>query len=166
MTTNGLTLSRKLPALKSAGLDAINISLDTLVPAKFEFVSRRRGHDRVLRAINDALDGGYRVKVNCVVMKGLNDDELVDFVDFTRDRAVSVRFIEYMPFDGNRWNTHKMVSYARMLDVIREAHPDLERVSDEPNDTAKGYKVPGYAGQVGFISSMTDNFCGSCNRLR
>ncbi len=96
--------SRKLPALLSAGLDALNISLDTLVPQKFEFVSRRRGHDRVTAAIEAALAAGmpHRVKVNCVVMRGLNDDELGDFVEMTREKEVDVRFIEYMPFDGNR----------------------------------------------------------------
>jgi molybdenum cofactor biosynthesis enzyme MoaA len=123
MTTNGLTLSRKLPALQSAGIDILNISLDTLVPAKFEFVTRRRGHDRVLKAIEDAVAAGLRVKVNCVVMRGMNEDEVVDFVDFTKDRDVTVRFIEYMPFDGNKWNDRKMVSYAEMLKTIRAAHP-------------------------------------------
>lgn len=166
VTTNGLTLGRKLPRLREAGLDAVNISLDTLVAPKFEFITRRKGHDRVLKAIDQSVEAGLRVKVNCVVMRGVNDDEMSDFVDFTKERNVTVRFIEYMPFDGNKWNDRKMVNYAEMLSEVRRVHPGLERVDDEPNDTAKGFRVPGFEGSVGFITSMSEHFCGSCNRLR
>jgi len=169
MTTNGLTLSRKLPALMEAGLNALNISLDTLIPEKFEFVSRRpkAGHAKVLNAIEKSLEMGFNpVKVNCVVMRGLNEDEILDFVDWTRERNVDVRFIEYMPFDGNKWNTNKMVPFSEMLEIIRAKYPDFQRIQDAPNDTSKGFKVDGFRGQVGFITSMSENFCGSCNRLR
>jgi len=114
MTTNGVTLARRLPALKNAGLTHLNISLDTLVPEKFEFVSRRpmAAHSKVLKAIDTSLELGYTpVKVNCVVMRGLNEDEIINFVEKTRNHNIDVRFIEYMPFDGNKWNTDKMVSY-------------------------------------------------------
>lgn len=169
MTTNGLTLARKLPALKDAGLNALNISLDTLVPEKFEFVSRRpkAGHAKVLHSIEKSLDMGFSpVKVNCVVMRGLNEDEILNFVDITKEKNIDVRFIEYMPFDGNKWNTKKMVSYSEMLQIIREKYPEFRRIADAPNDTSKGFKVEGFKGQVGFITSMSENFCGSCNRLR
>lgn len=169
MTTNGLTLARKLPALKDAGLNALNISLDTLVPEKFEFVSRRpkAGHAKVLHSIEKSLDMEFSpVKVNCVVMRGLNEDEILNFVDITKDKNIDVRFIEYMPFDGNKWNTKKMVSYSEMLQIIREKYPEFRRIADAPNDTSKGFKVDGFKGQVGFITSMSENFCGSCNRLR
>jgi len=169
MTTNGLTLARRLPELKAAGLDALNISLDTLVPDKFQFISRRprAGHAKVLKAIDTALELGYSpVKVNCVVMRGLNEDEITNFVEKTRDENIDVRFIEYMPFDGNKWNTKKMVPYSDMVEIIRKKFPDFKRIADAPNDTSKGYKVPGFLGQVGFITSMSENFCGSCNRLR
>lgn len=167
MTTNGVTLGRKLPLLKEAGLNLINISLDTLIPAKFEFITRRKGWDRVMKSIDVALDLGYSpVKVNCVVMRGVNEEEIVDFVNLTKDKNVDVRFIEYMPFDGNRWNFKKMVSYAEMIDTIKSSYPDLQRMSDQANDTSKAYKVPGHVGQLGFITSMSEHFCGSCNRLR
>jgi len=169
MTTNGVTLSRKLPDLRLAGLTHLNISLDTLVPEKFEFISRRpkAGHAKVLRAIQTSLEMGYSpVKVNCVVMRGLNEDEIVNFVELTRDRNIDVRFIEYMPFDGNRWNTKKMVPYKEMLDIIKTRFPEFNRVEDAPNDTSKAWKVPDFRGQVGFITSMSDHFCGTCNRLR
>ncbi|XP_021378742.1 molybdenum cofactor biosynthesis protein 1-like isoform X1 [Mizuhopecten yessoensis] len=167
MTTNGVTLARKLPALKEAGLDLINVSLDTLVPAKFEFISRRKGWDRVIKGIDTAIDLGYSpVKVNCVVMRGLNEEEICDFVAFTKDKNVDIRFIEYMPFDGNKWNSKKMVSYLEMVDTIKARWPDFSRMQDHPNDTSKAYHVPGFTGQVGFISSMSEHFCGTCNRIR
>lgn len=167
LTTNGLVLARSLPALRRAGLAAVNISLDTLSEHKFQLIARRKGQPRVLKAIHAAIDEGLdSVKVNVVVMRGVNDDELVDFVRLTRDIPIDVRFIEYMPFDGNRWSKGKFVSYAEMLDTVARAYGALERAGDAPNDTAKHYRVPGFRGRVGFITSMSDHFCGTCNRLR
>ncbi|KAJ4939226.1 hypothetical protein JOQ06_028682 [Pogonophryne albipinna] len=167
VTTNGMNLARLLPKLKDTGLDLINISLDTLVPAKFEFIVRRKGFHKVMEGIEKAIEMGYNpVKVNCVVMRGLNEDELLDFVALTEKKPLDVRFIEYMPFDGNKWNFKKMVSYQEMLDHIRQQWPNLERLETGHTETAKTFKVPGFKGQVGFITSMSDHFCGSCNRLR
>ncbi|KAM8833409.1 molybdenum cofactor biosynthesis protein 1-like isoform 2-T2 [Synchiropus picturatus] len=167
VTTNGMNLARLLPQLREAGLDLINVSLDSLLPAKFEFIVRRKGFHKVMEGIDQALDMGYRpLKVNCVVMRGLNDDELLDFVALTEKRPLEVRFIEYMPFDGNRWNFRKMVSYQEMLDHIRQRWPDLQPLVPGQADTAKTYRVPGFQGQVGFITSMSQHFCGSCSRLR
>ncbi|XP_064394576.1 molybdenum cofactor biosynthesis protein 1-like isoform X2 [Halichondria panicea] len=167
MTTNGLTLSHKVRQLKEAGLGGLNVSLDTLVPQKFEFISRRRGWEKVMRGIDDALKLGFSsLKVNCVVMKGLNDDEICDFVAFTETKPVDVRFIEYMPFDGNRWNLAKFVPYRSMLTRVLAQWPNLERLEDKKNDTSKAYKVPAFAGQIGFITSMSQQFCGTCNRIR
>ncbi|NXR82931.1 MOCS1 protein, partial [Pycnonotus jocosus] len=102
VTTNGINLTRLLPRLKEAGLNAINISLDTLVPAKFEFIVRRKGTSLSFKATVLILAGMclLHLQVNCVVMRGFNEDEVLDFVDFTKDLPVDVRFIEYMPFDG------------------------------------------------------------------
>ncbi|XP_032876459.1 molybdenum cofactor biosynthesis protein 1 isoform X2 [Amblyraja radiata] len=167
VTTNGINLAKLLPGLKTAGLDLLNVSLDTLVPAKFEFIARRRGFHKVIEGIDKAIDLGYDpVKVNCVVMRGVNEDELLDFVEFTATKPVDVRFIEYMPFDGNKWNFKKMVSYQEMLSVIRQRWPELQNLPSEDSGTAKAYKVPGFRGQIGFITSMSEHFCGSCNRLR
>lgn len=171
VTTNGLLLKRKLePLVEVGGVNLLNISLDTLVPAKFELITRRQGHARVLESIHRAaaLDGLARVKVNCVVQRGVNDDELVDFVGLTRDLDIEVRFIEYMPFDGNKWSSKKMLPYWEMTDTIREAFPGFARTKslDSPNTVSKTWQVPGFRGAVGFISSMSDHFCGTCNRLR
>ncbi|CAN1228741.1 GTP 3',8-cyclase, mitochondrial [Linum grandiflorum] len=163
ITTNGLTLAKKLPNLKANGLTSVNISLDTLVPAKFEFLTRRKGHQRVVDSIHAAVECGYNpVKVNCVVMRGLNDDEICDFVELTRDKPINVRFIEFMPFDGNVWNVKKLVSYSEMM----KQFPSLERIKDHPTETAKNFKIEGHLGTVSFITSMTEHFCAGCNRLR
>jgi uncharacterized Fe-S cluster-containing radical SAM superfamily enzyme len=105
ITTNGLILNKYLVGLKDAGLTNINISLDTLVEAKFNFISKRKGVDRVINNINKALDMGFqKVKVNCVLMKGVNDDEIIDFVDLTKHKNLDLRFIEFMPFLENSRN--------------------------------------------------------------
>ncbi|XP_008836140.1 molybdenum cofactor biosynthesis protein 1 isoform X2 [Nannospalax galili] len=167
VTTNGINLAWLLPKLQQAGLSAINISLDTLVPAKFEFIVRRKGFHKVMEGIHKAIELGYNpVKVNCVVMRGLNEDELLNFVALTEGLPLDVRFIEYMPFDGNKWNFKKMVSYKEMLDTIRQQWPGLVKLPEEESSTAKAYKIPGFRGQISFITSMSEHFCGTCNRLR
>ncbi|KAK9908479.1 hypothetical protein WJX75_008530 [Coccomyxa subellipsoidea] len=168
LTTNGLTLSRKLAALQAAGLNLLNISVDTLRPDRFESMTRRRGHERVMAAIHHAVSLGYDpVKVNVVVMRGVNDDELCDFVELTRDAPLNVRFIEYMPFDGNVWSDSKMVPYAEMMAAVQRHYPQgLERCPDPKGEVAKNFRVPGFRGSVSFITSMTKAFCADCNRLR
>ncbi|PNY18059.1 molybdopterin biosynthesis protein CNX2-like [Trifolium pratense] len=167
MTTNGIVLARKLPKLKECGLTSLNISLDTLVPAKFELMTRRKGHEKVMDSINAAVDLGYNpVKVNCVVMRGFNDEEICDFVELTREKPINIRFIEFMPFDGNVWNFKKLVPYSEMLDTVAKRFPSLKRNQDHPTDTAKNFTIDGHKGQVSFITSMTEHFCAGCNRLR
>lgn len=167
ITTNGLLLSKKLAALKAGGVTLFNISLDTLQKDKFLKVTRRQGLDEVLQAIQDTLRAGYKVvKVNAVVMKGFNDDELVDFVAMTRLQPIEIRFIEYMPFGGNEWTDGEFMSYQDMLATIRQVYPNLERLQDGPEETSKSWQVPGFLGRIGFISSMSDHFCSGCNRIR
>lgn len=171
LTTNGISLHRKLDSMAEAGLTGINLSLDTLDPYQFQIMTRRQGLSAVQRSISRILEmnragAGIKLKINCVVMRGLNDREIIPFVELGREQDIEVRFIEYMPFDGNKWSKGKMLSYKEMLDIIREKHPSLRKVQDHKNDTSKTYEVPGFVGKMGFITSMTHNFCGSCNRLR
>ncbi|KAI8219781.1 Molybdenum cofactor biosynthesis protein 1 [Colletotrichum sp. SAR 10_86] len=171
LTTNGLSLHRKLDSMVEAGLTGVNLSLDTLDPHMFTIMTRRNGFDAVKKSIDRIFElnkhgAGIKFKINCVVMRGRNDHEIVPFVEMTREKDVEVRFIEYMPFDGNKWNQGKMLGYAEMLDMIREKFPSLEKVKDHKNDTSKTWRIPGHAGKIGFITSMTHNFCGTCNRLR
>lgn len=167
MTSNGISLHRKLPALRAGGLTALNLSLDTLVDGKFTIMTRRQGLSHVLKSLQTALDVGVpKVKLNVVVMRGLNEDEVPDFVALTKDRDIEVRFIEYMPFDGNKWSTNKMVPFREIEDMITDAGYTLEPIAAKPGDTAKSCTVAGHLGRVGFITSMTSHFCSSCTRLR
>lgn len=166
MTTNGLVLTRRLPALQRAGLSALNVSLDSLRADRYERMARRPGLARVLAGVDLALQLGYSpVKINVVLMKGFNDDEISDFVEYTIDRDVEVRFIEFMPFSGNRWDDSKLVPYRAALAAARARH-QLQPGAARPHDTATLWRAAGARGSVGFISSMTQHFCSSCNRLR
>ncbi|EIW86963.1 molybdenum cofactor biosynthesis prote, partial [Coniophora puteana RWD-64-598 SS2] len=168
MTSNGLALHRRLPKLVDNGLTHLNLSLDTLDPFKFALITRRDGHEAVLRSLETALSlpGLQSVKLNMVVIKGKNDMEVHDFVELTKERNMSIRFIEFMPFTGNKWDRSKMLSSSKIFDAIHHKHPNIVRLSDELNDTARTWQIPGYRGSIGFISSMSDHFCSSCNRLR
>jgi molybdenum cofactor biosynthesis enzyme MoaA len=113
----------------------------------------------VITSIDKAISLGYNpLKINCVVMRGLNEDEITDFVRWTKDRAVDVRFIEYMPFDGNKWDSKKMIPYTEIIQIIQNEFPDFHRIeeADTPNDTSKAWKVPGYKGKRSF--RVTEHF--------
>ncbi|KAM5351576.1 hypothetical protein ACJ41O_004299 [Fusarium nematophilum] len=171
ITTNGISLHRKLDSMVESGLTGVNLSLDTLDPWQFQIMTRRKGFDAVQKSIGrilelNTLGAGIKLKINCVVMRGVNDREVLPFVEMTREKDIEVRFIEYMPFDGNKWSKGKMFSYSEMLDLIRTKYPTLQKVQDHRNDTSKTWHIPGFAGRIGFITSMTHNFCGTCNRLR
>ena len=166
MTSNGLVLSRHLQHFWNSGMRAVNISLDTLVEPKFELFARRKGFKQVYKSFLQALDMGYKVKLNCVVMNGKNDDEINDFVELTRKLDFTMVFIELMPFDSNDWKITKMVTYKEMKAKIEAKYGPLERCQDGPNATARTFRVPGFRGKVGFITSMTNNFCGGCDRIR
>ncbi|XP_047103907.1 molybdenum cofactor biosynthesis protein 1-like [Schistocerca piceifrons] len=167
MTTDGLMLTRQLVALQRAGLDGLNISLDTLQSQRYNQITRRKGWERVMAGIDLALQLEYDpVKINCVVMRGFNEDEVCSFLELTKEENVDVRFIEYMPFSGNKWNDGKMVSFNEMLQIIRKQWPNFDPLPNGPNDTSKAYHVPGFKGCVGFITSMSEHFCGTCNHLR
>eukprot|EP00339_Tiarina_fusa_P009742 CAMPEP_0116997702 /NCGR_PEP_ID=MMETSP0472-20121206/1043_1 /TAXON_ID=693140 ORGANISM="Tiarina fusus, Strain LIS" /NCGR_SAMPLE_ID=MMETSP0472 /ASSEMBLY_ACC=CAM_ASM_000603 /LENGTH=456 /DNA_ID=CAMNT_0004696657 /DNA_START=168 /DNA_END=1538 /DNA_ORIENTATION=- len=168
MTTNGVTLSKQLPDLVEAGLSHVNISLDSLDADKFARLTRRPPsyHKRVLQAIEDcARLLPHRTKINCVVMPD-NVDELEAFCELTRHMPIDVRFIEYMPFNDNQWGADEFVSYQDMQDRLQ----GLERIEDGPNDTTKWWTLDKNSssslGRIGFITSMSEHFCGTCNRLR
>lgn len=172
ITTNGLVLARSLPELVAAGLTHVNISIDSLLPDRFASISRQSPKTlaRVLATIDDALRYApqLKVKLNVVVIKGMNDDEVASFVEMTRHRNLDVRFIEYMPFNSNAWSTQALIPAAELLQRVQAAHPpgSVQRHVDEANDTTRHYAIRGYKGRFGFISSMTDHFCSTCNRVR
>ncbi len=172
ITTNGVILHRLLEPLAKAGLNSLNISLDSLIKEKFDFITRRTAFARVLTNIRLALDmpNFYPlVKINCVVMQGINTDELNDFVELTRHQSnLAVRFIEYMPFDDNKWSEKKYFPYEEMLKIIKQKYNLEKIIQDDKNDTTKWYRVKdhSYQGKIGFITSMSEHFCSTCNRIR
>jgi cyclic pyranopterin phosphate synthase len=170
MTSNALLLREHISALKSAGLDALNLSLDTLRPDRFRQITLRDGCEETIAAIHAAVDAGFdKVKVNAVVMAGVNDDELVDLARaFARERPVEVRYIEYMPFEGNHWGTDlRMVPAA---EIRRRLERELRLEPLAFDETARLYAVSEdgkqWPGRIGIISSMSEPFCATCNRTR
>lgn len=165
LTTNATRLHEFVETLEQANVRSLNISLDTLQPDKFNLITRRDQFKLVYDNIHLLLNRGFHVKVNMVVMKGLNENEITDFVEWTRNEPVHVRFIEFMPFAGNHWTSNKVFTLQQMLEVI-EAKYEVVRLQDEKHDTAKGFQVPGHKGTFSVISTMSSNFCGDCNRMR
>ena len=165
LTTNGTRLHEFADTLEQANIKSLNISLDTLQADKFNLITRRNQFQLVYDNIHFLLKKNFHVKVNMVVMKGLNDNEINDFIEWTKHEPVHVRFIEFMPFSGNRWTSNKVFTLQQILEVIEKKY-EVERLQDEKHDTAKGYKVPGHAGTFAVISTMSANFCGDCNRMR
>lgn len=171
ITTNGVAPRNRYEELVAAGMTHFNVSLDTLQFDRFAAISRRPGRflETVLgnvALLADAAGGGGRVKLNNVVMRGANDDEIPDFVGLTAGQRLDVRFIEWMPFDSNGWNSGTFLPYAEMTARLQESFPTVVRAVDGPHDTTKWWQVPGHRGRVGFITSMSQHFCGTCNRLR
>lgn len=165
LTTNGVLIHKHLESLKKAGVRSINVSLDTLQPEKFLTLTRRDQFSQVWQNIHLLLKEGFRVKLNAVALHGLIEEEVGDFVQLTEKLPIHVRFIEFMPFAGNHWKSKKVVTAAELLDLVR---PNFEiiKLDDQQHDTSKKYQVPGYAGTFAFITTMSEHFCGSCNRLR
>jgi len=165
MTTNGILIPQYLEALKKAGVRSINVSLDTLQPEKFFKLTRRDQFAQVWANILLLLQEGFRVKINAVALQGQIEEELIDFVRLTRDLPLHVRFIEFMPFTGNHWQAKQVITAAQMLEWVKK-EVEVVKLEDKTHDTAKKYQVPGYAGTFAFITTMSEHFCGSCNRLR
>jgi cyclic pyranopterin phosphate synthase len=165
MTTNGTRIHEFIDLLQEAGIRALNVSLDTLRRDKYQLITRRDQYDRVMQNIRILLDSGFHVKLNMVVTKGLNDNEINDFIGLTKDEPLDVRFIEFMPFSGNRWSSDKVFTWHEILQRAAEEY-DMIPLMRDIHDTSKKYQVPGYAGTFAVISTMSEPFCGDCNRMR
>lgn len=165
MTSNGMLVDRYLDDLLSTGVRSVNISLDSLQPDTFRLLTRRDGLSTVLHHIEMLLLAGIRVKVNCVVMKGINDGELFDFIEMGRQHPLHIRFIEFMPFQGNRWEGGSVLPFDTMMERIRSQF-DIVKLHDNVHDTTKKFKVIGFEGTFAAITTMSQPFCAGCNRLR
>ena len=165
MTTNGMLLAEMLPALMKNGLDAVNISLDTLKPEVFRYITGKNALPAVLAGIHAAADSGLKVKINAVLQQGVNDGEWEDLLLLSKDLQVDVRFIEMMPIGHGKGCPE--VSNDMILGKIRQKYPGTaEDQSVHGNGPARYVRIPGFRGGAGFISAIHGQFCASCNRIR
>lgn len=167
ITTNGILTAPHIPELKKLGIASVNLSLDTLNRERFRQITLRDEFDNTFRTLNLLLEHNIPVKINAVVMEGKNTEDILPMVELTRKHAVSVRFIEEMPFNGEGSHYPKLTwTYNKILEHIRSQHPNLEKMRDDAHATAYNYKIPGFAGDVGVIAAFSRTFCGTCNRIR
>jgi cyclic pyranopterin phosphate synthase len=166
ITSNGMFIDKFIDTFIRIGLKSVNISLDSLNAQIFYNLTGRNEFETVFRNIELLIAAGFHVKVNMVVMNGYNDTEITDFIRWTTDTPVHIRFIEFMPFPGNQWRPEKLLTYKHILDSISTLFPDIQKLHDDKHDTAKKYRVNGHTGTFAVISTMSEPFCGGCNRLR
>jgi|TARA_B100001964_G_C14228366_1_gene598827 cyclic pyranopterin phosphate synthase len=166
LTTNGITLEKNAHLLRSAGLSRINISIDSLKAEKFKEITHRDEMQKVITGIEASLEAGLLpVKINVVAMRGINDDEILDFAKFGRDRSVIVRFIEFMPLDADeKWSTSAVLSQEEIFSTINSVYP-LEAV-ERSNAPASRFRYLDGQGEIGIVASVTQKFCGTCDRIR
>lgn len=167
MTTNGLLLHEHLDTMVECGIKDLNISLDSLRPSKFQEITRNNKQDVVLNNITEALERGIKVKINMVVMKDVNENEIVDFVRLTKELPLSVRFIEFMPFAGNEWDIKKNFLLPDILQLLKNNFDEtLINKETKKNGTTKNFQFEGFIGDFGVISTVSSPFCDGCNRIR
>lgn len=165
ITSNGLLLEPYLERLKAVGIDGINISLDTMDEEKYQKITGTDGAKTVLSAVLRSADLGLKTKLNCVIMKGINDNEIFDLLEIGRQKPVDVRFIEMMPIGYGRQFTG--MSGDEILDVLCTRYPGIEETEHKRgNGPARYFKIPGFTGYAGFIDAIHCNFCQQCNRIR
>ncbi len=168
LTTNGILFERYAKELRDAGLTGVNISLDTLDPERFLAITRRTGVDTVLRSIDLALALGFpRVKVNVVLMRGFNEDELFSFTEMAKDKRVTVRFIEFMPFDGHQiWESG--VHFASAESLVHQIEDQYPGIQPAPGTRTEHhtFQAPGHVGKIAVIPAFTRSLCGNCSRIR
>ncbi len=168
LTTNGLLLSDRVKKLKSSGLNSVNISLDSFKEDRFKMMTGINGLDKVISSIQKAKDAGLDVKINTVVVRGWNDDEVVEFANFARHTGITVRFIEFMPLDGTGiWRSDLVFSKKEMIEKLESNIGKVFPVSEqEISAPAKLYSFSDRIGTVGFIPSVSEPFCNQCDRIR
>ncbi len=167
ITTNGILVDTFIETFTACGIKSINVSLDSLKEERFNAITRRDYFSKVISNIRLLMQNNFHVKLNAVIIKGMNDDELIDFIEFTKDQQVHFRFIEFMPFNGNHWDWSKGLAYNEIMNSVQQHYGNaVERIADRKNDTAKNYRIKNYQGTFAIISSVTNPFCDTCNRLR
>jgi len=167
LSTNGLLLQDKVDQLSSSGLVGVNISLDSFKEDKFKMMSGVSGVDKVINSIHDASEAGLNVKINTVIIRGWNDDEIVDFAMFARESGLTVRFIEFMPLDGSGiWKPDLVFSKREMIQRINMKVGEIVPMNNESSEPARLFSFSDGTGSIGFIPSITEPFCSQCDRIR
>lgn len=166
LTTNGIVLDKYLDLFDKVGLRKINFSLDTLDKAKSIFITKRDYYERIMRNLEMALDMDMDIKLNVVLIKGVNDKEINDFIALTKNQNLAVKFIEFMPFKGNKWDWSKGVGKDEILQTVGDKFGEIETLENPKHSTSTNFKVKGYQGSFGIVSTITNPFCDECNRIR
>lgn len=167
ITTNATLLKRALDELTVPNIGSLNISLDSLNPMTFMAITKRDRFDDVWQNIQACYDRGWRIKLNAVIMKGVNDQEIPDFLEVAREKKMSVRFIEAMPFNGYDHNDGLFMDFKEIYRVIEKQYPNIRQRYSVPQKSASiKYDIPGFAGDVGIIPAYSRTLCGTCNRIR
>ncbi len=169
LTTNGILLDKYAESLKAAGLQRVNISLDTMHESTFRQIARRDGLDRVLDGIAAAQRVGFeKIRLNAIAIQGLTEPEIVPLAEFSRQRNLELRFIEFMPLDADgQWQSDQVLSGQRIRAILEAAFGDLVPVQrEDPSQPAIDYRFADQGGRIGFINPVTQPFCSDCNRLR
>lgn len=165
LTTNGVLIDKYFNSILAAGITSVNVSLDSLNRESFFKITHKDKFNEVWRNILLLLKHNFRVKLNVVAVNGVVEKEIFDFIGLTKELSLHVRFIEFMPFAGNKWSKNKVVTSVQMLKWVEQSY-DIIKLKDEPHATSKKYKVVGHEGTFAFITTMSEQFCGECNRIR
>jgi molybdenum cofactor biosynthesis protein A len=168
LTTNGILVHKHIEFFKEIGLTNINISLDSLDPNKNLLITKRDYFKQIRDNIALLIENGIVPKLNVVVMRNINDNEIIDFIELTKLSSIDVRFIEFMPFNGNKWTLDKCFSFDEIIHAVENHYGrnHFKTIDDGPNSTSKNFRVKDYKGSFGIISSITKPFCEGCNRIR
>ncbi len=167
LTTNAVAVDRYIDVLKEVGVKSLNVSMDSLKAERFNAISRRSYFDQIMKNIHLLKEEQFEVKINVVLIRGVNDDEIIDFIEWSRETGLDIRFIEFMPFDGNNWNRDKTISYEEIMVKVKSHYGNsIIKSDDGENSTSRNYHFKNSKGSFGIISSVTNPFCDSCNRIR
>ena len=167
ITTNGALISNYIDRLEKTKIKSVNLSIDSLNREKFFQITRRDVFDKVKQTYKDLLTSDMRLKLNVVVQSGFNTNEIIDFVELTKNEDVSVRFIEEMPFNGKGIRkVDELWDFTKILDHIRSDYKSIQPLESDPSSTSGNFKIESYKGSFGIIPAYTRSICSDCNRIR
>ncbi|QSE96003.1 GTP 3',8-cyclase MoaA [Fulvivirga lutea] len=165
VTTNAVLIAPFIHDLASIGIDSINVSLDTTDSARFYEITRRDEFEAVWNNLHALIDCGIPTKVNIVVMKGINEGDIIPMANLSKTLPISIRYIEEMPFNGSEVK-HEVITYSEIQERLNSVYPNIERLTEKPGSTSMKFKIPGSKGDIGIIAAYSRTFCNDCNRIR